>query len=217
MRSQSHDRCAYHPNVVDFDESGRNPLSTNSIQEQGYPIFRVHHQRGAEPYTLGRGGRQAVEVDFRRNIVIRRQSRTPQVPTNERTYAKCNQYTQRDRLLPNQYTQHTLTRVTATDEYTTTTLTPVVRDRTNPSPLPPFATYGRPYNLLRLASSILPILRVVHLPWSAGYRQQTPITNTNTRTRHPRQSPMFKMLRRKRRRVPRLPMVHATNFVRLKG
>ena len=29
-------------------------------------FFRVHHQRGAEPYFFGRGGMRAVEVDFRR-------------------------------------------------------------------------------------------------------------------------------------------------------
>ena len=28
-------------------------------------FFRVHHQRGAEPYTFGRGGMRAVKVDFR--------------------------------------------------------------------------------------------------------------------------------------------------------
>ena len=28
---------------------------------------RVHHHRGAEPYTFGRGGMRAVEVDFRGN------------------------------------------------------------------------------------------------------------------------------------------------------
>ena len=27
-------------------------------------FFRLHHQRGAEPYTFGRGGMQEVEVDF---------------------------------------------------------------------------------------------------------------------------------------------------------
>ena len=31
-------------------------------------FFRVHHQRGAKPYTFGGGGMQAVEVDFRGNI-----------------------------------------------------------------------------------------------------------------------------------------------------
>ena len=31
-------------------------------------FFRVHHQRGAEPYTFGRGGMRAVEVDVRENI-----------------------------------------------------------------------------------------------------------------------------------------------------
>ena len=31
-------------------------------------FLRVHHQRGAEPYMLGRGGMRAVEVDFRGNI-----------------------------------------------------------------------------------------------------------------------------------------------------
>ena len=31
-------------------------------------FFRVHHQRGAEPYAFGRGGMRAVEVDFRGDI-----------------------------------------------------------------------------------------------------------------------------------------------------
>ena len=34
-------------------------------QGAGSPFYRVHHQRGAEPYTFGRGGMRAVEVDFR--------------------------------------------------------------------------------------------------------------------------------------------------------
>ena len=34
----------------------------------GSQFFRVHHQRGAEPYTFGRGGMRAVEVDFRGDI-----------------------------------------------------------------------------------------------------------------------------------------------------
>ena len=54
-------------------------------------FFRVHHQRGAEPYTFGREGRWAVEVDFRRNIIIRRQSLTPQgytTPTHRQTSAR---------------------------------------------------------------------------------------------------------------------------------
>ena len=58
-------------------------------------------------------------------------------PTNECIYAQCDQYTHRNRSLPNQYTQHTLTMVTATDQYTATALTPVRRDRTNPPPLAP--------------------------------------------------------------------------------
>ena len=31
-------------------------------------FLRVHHQRGAEPYTFGQGGMRAVEVDFRGDI-----------------------------------------------------------------------------------------------------------------------------------------------------
>ena len=30
-------------------------------------FFRVHHQRGAEPYTFDLGGMRAVEVGFREN------------------------------------------------------------------------------------------------------------------------------------------------------
>ena len=37
-------------------------------QRVGSQFFRVHHQRGAEPYTFGRGGMRAVEVDFRGDI-----------------------------------------------------------------------------------------------------------------------------------------------------
>ena len=44
-----------------------------------------------------------------------------------------------------------------------------------------------------------------------------PTKNIDTCTRHPRRSPMFKMSRRKRRRVPLLPMVRGTEYVRLKG
>ena len=34
-------------------------------QGAGSQLFRVHHQRGVEPYTFGRGRMRAVEVDFR--------------------------------------------------------------------------------------------------------------------------------------------------------
>ena len=37
-------------------------------QGAGSQFFRVYHQRGAEPYTFGRGGMRAVEVDFRGDI-----------------------------------------------------------------------------------------------------------------------------------------------------
>ena len=37
-------------------------------QGAGSQFFRAHHQRGAEPYTFGRGGMRAVEVDFRGDI-----------------------------------------------------------------------------------------------------------------------------------------------------
>ena len=37
-------------------------------QGAGSQFFRVHHQRGAEPYTFGRGDMRAVEVDFRGDI-----------------------------------------------------------------------------------------------------------------------------------------------------
>ena len=48
-------------------------------QGAGSQFFRVHHQRGAEPYTFGRGGMGAVEVDFGGDIqFIQRQSRTLQ-------------------------------------------------------------------------------------------------------------------------------------------
>ena len=144
----------------------------------------MHHQRGAEPYTLGREGRRAVEVDFRRNIIIRRQPRTPgaQHPRtdNERKYAQCDQYTHRDRSLPNQYTQHKLTMTTATDQNTATTLTSIRRDRTNPPHLPPLTTYGRPYNLPRLVRPILPISRAILSPLVRGI----PTTNTHHENRY---------------------------------
>ena len=44
-----------------------------------------------------------------------------------------------------------------------------------------------------------------------------PTKNTDTCIRHPRQNPMLKMSRRKRRHVPLLPMVRGTEYVRLKG
>ena len=37
-------------------------------QGAGSQFFRVHHQREAEPYTFGRGGMRAEEVDFRGDI-----------------------------------------------------------------------------------------------------------------------------------------------------
>ena len=142
---------------------------------------------------------------------------TTRAPTNEHTYGQCDQYTHHDRSLPNQYTQHTLTMVTANDHYTATTLTPVWRDRTNLPPLPPLTTYDRPYNLLQLVRPIRPILTAKLSLLVHGYRQQTPITKTDIPTRHPRQSPMFKTPRRKRRRVQLLPMVHGTEYVLFTG
>ena len=47
-------------------------------QGAGSQFFRVHHQREAEPYTFGRGGMRAVEVEFRGDIhFIQGQPRTP--------------------------------------------------------------------------------------------------------------------------------------------
>ena len=37
-------------------------------KDEDSQFFRVHHERGAERYTFGRGGMRAVEVDFRGNI-----------------------------------------------------------------------------------------------------------------------------------------------------
>ena len=37
-------------------------------QVAGNQFFRVHHQRGAEPYTFDRGGMRAVEVGFKGDI-----------------------------------------------------------------------------------------------------------------------------------------------------
>ena len=37
-------------------------------QGEDSQFFRVHHQRGVEPYTFGRVGMRAVEVNFRRNM-----------------------------------------------------------------------------------------------------------------------------------------------------
>ena len=88
----------------------------------------------------------------------------PRTDKRAHTYAQCDQYTYRDRSLPNQYTQHILTMAIATDQYTATTRTPVRRDRTNLPLLPPLATYGRPYNLFRPIRSILPVLRVMLSP-----------------------------------------------------
>ena len=40
----------------------------NASEGAGSQFFRVHHQRGAEPYAFGRGGMRAVEMDFRGDI-----------------------------------------------------------------------------------------------------------------------------------------------------
>ena len=37
-------------------------------QGAGSQFFRIHHQRGAEPYTFGRGGMRAVDVNFRGDV-----------------------------------------------------------------------------------------------------------------------------------------------------
>ena len=100
-------------------------------------------------------------------------------PTNERTYAHCDQYTHRDRSRPNQYTQLALTMVTATDQYMATTLTRPAGPHQSPT-LAPLATYGRPYNLLRLVRPLLPILRDMLSPLVRGI----PTTNTHYKHRY---------------------------------
>ena len=37
----------------------------NASKGEDSHFFRIHHQRGAEPYTFGRGGMRAVEVHVR--------------------------------------------------------------------------------------------------------------------------------------------------------
>ena len=106
--------------------------------------------------------------------------RNTHAPTNERTNTYFDQYTHHDRSLPDQYTQHTLRMVTATDQYMATTLTPIRRDRTNLPPFPPLATYGRPYNLLRLVRSILPVSRAILSPLVRGI----PTTKTHHEHRY---------------------------------
>ena len=50
-----------------IEGAGARSVQTAS-QGEDSQFFRVHYQRGAEPYTFGRGGMRAVEVDFRENI-----------------------------------------------------------------------------------------------------------------------------------------------------
>ena len=100
---------------------------------------------------------------------------------NERTYAQCHQYTLHDCSLLNQYTQRTSTTVTTPNQYTIATLTPVRRDRVNLPPSPPSPTcHVRQVlqNLLRLVSSILPILGAV----LSLLVRRIPVTNTPPRT-----------------------------------
>ena len=79
------------------------------------------------------------------------------------------------------------------------------------------ATYSRPYNLLQLVRSILPILRAMLSPLGDGI----PTTNAHHEYRYTYQTsaaePYVQMPRRKRRRAPLPPMVHGTEHVRFKG
>ena len=53
-------RAAWFPMI---EGAGVRSVQTTS-QGAGSQFFKVHHQRGAEPYTFGRGGMRAVEVDL---------------------------------------------------------------------------------------------------------------------------------------------------------
>ena len=53
-------RAAWFPII---EGAGVRPVQTAS-QGAGSQFFKVHHQRGAEPYTFGRGGMRALEADL---------------------------------------------------------------------------------------------------------------------------------------------------------
>ena len=51
-------------------EEGGVPSVQIASEGEDNQFFRVHHQRGAEPYTFGRGSIRAIEVDLRRNSLL---------------------------------------------------------------------------------------------------------------------------------------------------
>ena len=53
-------RTAWFPMI---EGAGVRSVQTTS-QGTGSQFFKVHHQRGAEPYTFGRASMRAVEVDL---------------------------------------------------------------------------------------------------------------------------------------------------------
>ena len=53
-------RAAWFPMI---EGAGVRSVQTTS-QGAGSQFFKVHHHRGAEPYTFGRGGMRAVEGDL---------------------------------------------------------------------------------------------------------------------------------------------------------
>ena len=53
-------RAAWFPMI----EGGEVRSVQTTSQGAGSQFFKVHHQRGAEPDTFGRGGMRAVEVDL---------------------------------------------------------------------------------------------------------------------------------------------------------
>ena len=62
-------------------------------QGAGSQFFKVHHHRGAEPYTFGRGGMRAVEVDlgklynsYKDNHATRRDTQHPS--TNKQMHTR---------------------------------------------------------------------------------------------------------------------------------
>ena len=68
-------RAAWFPMI---EGAGVRSVQTTS-QGAGSQFFKVHHHRGAEPYTLGREGMRAVEVDLGELYkFIQGQLRTPQ-------------------------------------------------------------------------------------------------------------------------------------------
>ena len=141
-------------------------------QGEDSQFFRVHPQRGAEPHTFDRGGMRAVEVEFRgNNHAPRRDTQHPH--TDKRTHIRTSRPVTAESVHAALIDYgHNAQSVHDNNAYARPA--GPQQSPATPPPPPQRATYGRPYETIRLIRSILPILGTVVSLLVCGI----PLTNT---------------------------------------